>query len=160
LVCFFFSSRRRHTRFSRDWSSDVCSSDLGTAPHLSGELLADMAQVNIVHVPYKGSGPAQSDLLGGHISLLFSTVAPSVPLIQQGKVKPIAVTSARRSSILPNVPTIAEQGYPGYDVSIWYALLAPAGMAPELAQTLRAATEKIVQEPAFVERMATLGVEG
>src|SRR5690606_39553185 len=83
LVCFFFSSRRRHTRFSRDWSSDVCSSDLGTAPHLSGELLADMAQVNIVHIPYKGSGPAQSDLLGGHISLLFSTVAPSVPLIQQ-----------------------------------------------------------------------------
>jgi tripartite-type tricarboxylate transporter receptor subunit TctC len=135
------------------------SGGAGTAPHLAGELLSEVAQVKILHVPYKGSGPAQSDLLGGHVSLMFSTIAPSVPLVQNNKVKAIAVTSARRSSALPNVPTVAEQGYPGYDVSIWYALLAPVRTPPEIIATLRAATEKIMQEKAFVERMATMGVE-
>jgi len=131
----------------------------GTAPHLAGELLREMAGIDMQHVPYKGSGPAQSDLIGGHVNLMFSTVAPSIAIVHTNKAQAIAVTSAKRSSALPAVPTIAELGYPGYDVSIWYGLFAPSKTPSEIVFALRGAIEKLIQEKPFLDRLQTLGID-
>ncbi|MDU7586782.1 MAG: tripartite tricarboxylate transporter substrate binding protein, partial [Acidovorax sp.] len=99
----------------------------GTSIHLAGEVFASMAGLNLLHVPYKGSGPAVTDMLGGQVDLMFDSITSARPHILSGKLRALGVTSAKRSATLPDVPTIAEAGVPGYEVSPWFAVFAPAG---------------------------------
>jgi tripartite-type tricarboxylate transporter receptor subunit TctC len=100
----------------------------GTSPHLAGELLKYMTKVAITPVPYKGGAPVLNDLLGGHIPLSFNNIPESIGFVQAGKLRPLGVTTAKRSPVLPDVPTIAESGLPGYDTGVWWGFLAPAGL--------------------------------
>ncbi len=112
------------------------SSGIGSILHLAAELFKGMAGINIVHVPYKGAGPAYTDLIGGHLELMFGAVPSALPHVKAGKLRAIAVTSAKRWPALPEVPTIAESGIPEYEVTNWYGLLAPAGTARQIVERL------------------------
>ena len=115
------------------------SAGIGGSVHLAGELFKSMAKIDIVHVPYKGGGPALIDLIGGQIEMLFPDALASSPYLKSGRVKPLAVTSGKRLSALPELPTIAESGVPGYDSVGWYGVLAPAGTSPQIVQSLSTA---------------------
>jgi len=129
----------------------------GTSPHLAGELLKYMAKVDIAAVPYKGGAPVLNDLLGGHIPMSFNNIPESIAQIQAGAVRPLGVTTAERSPVLPNVPTIAESGLPGYDTGVWWGFLAPAGLPPEIRARLAKDCAEVVQLPAVKERLLGLG---
>jgi tripartite-type tricarboxylate transporter receptor subunit TctC len=122
------------------------SAGAGTVSHLVGELFGTTAKIDIRHVPYKGSAPAMADLLGGHVDLMTSSVSSAVAQIKAGKARGLAVSSARRSSILPDVPTVAESGYPGFDVATWYGLYAPAGVPKPIVTLLNAEVNKVLPE--------------
>src|SRR5205823_9265483 len=107
------------------------SSGIGGAGHLAGELLKMMARIDIVHVPYKGGGPAMQGFLGGQVASFFATPVSSIAQIKAGKARPIATTGSKRAALMPDVPTIAESGYPGYEALNWYAYLGPARMRSE-----------------------------
>jgi len=115
------------------------SAGIGGSVHLAGELFKSMAKIDIVHVPYKGGGPALIDLIGGQIEMLFPDALASSPHLKSGKVKPLAVTSAKRLAALSALPTIAESGVPGYDSVGWYGVLAPAKVSPQIVQSLSTA---------------------
>src|SRR6266849_1762374 len=129
----------------------------GTSPHLAGELLKYMAKVDIAAVPYKGGAPVLNDLLGAHIPMSFNNIPESIAQIQAGAVRPLGVTTAERSPVLPNVPTIAESGLPGYDTGVWWGFLAPAGLPPEIRARLAKDCAEVVQLPAVKERLLGLG---
>jgi tripartite-type tricarboxylate transporter receptor subunit TctC len=131
----------------------------GTISHLATALLALRSGVAMGHVPYKGASEALPALMGGHVSLYTDTIVSSVALIKSGKIKPIGVTTARRTSILPNVPTIAEQGLPGFDMVPWYGLVAPKGTPKEVVERLRVAMAKVMQTPEFINELAQVGAE-
>ena len=131
----------------------------GTISHLATALVALRSGVAMAHVPYKGASEALPALMGGHVSLYTDTIVSSVALIKDGKIKPIGVTTARRTSILPNVPTIAEQGLAGFDMVPWYGVVAPKGTPREVADKLRAAMAKVMQSPDFVRELAQVGAE-
>ena len=135
------------------------SSGNGSAQHLAGALFEDLAGVDLLHVPYKGGGPAMTDVMGGQVPLFFANLASSLGHIQAGRLRPMAVTSGHRSAALPQVPTMAEAGVPGYEVTEWNPLLAPAGIAPEVKQTLVAAFAKALAAPDVQERIRQLGGE-
>lgn len=135
------------------------SGGAGTGPHLAGELLNTMAGIRMMHVPYKGSGPALTDVMGGQTQLMISTLAPALPFIKDDKVRAIAVTSARRSALLPNVPTVAEAGLPKYESVTWYALMAPAGTPSEAVARLREALAQVLKRAEVREKLAGLGIE-
>lgn len=122
------------------------SAGAGTVSHLVGELFGTTAKIDIRHVPYKGSAPAMADLLGGHVDLMTSSVSSAVAQIKAGKARGLAVSTARRSSILPDVPTVAEQGYPGFDVATWYGFYAPAGVPKPIITKLNAEVNKVLPE--------------
>ncbi len=122
------------------------SAGAGTVSHLVGELFGTTAKIDIRHVPYKGSAPAMADLLGGHVDLMTSSVSSAVAQIKAGKARGLAVSTARRSSILPDVPTVAEQGYAGFDVATWYGLYAPAGVPKPIISKLNAEVNKVLPE--------------
>lgn len=124
----------------------------GTSAHLAGELFKNLAKVNLTHVPYRGAGPAITDLLGGQVDVMFATAAAVTPFIQNGKLRAIGVTTAQRSPAHPNVPTIAESGVPGYAAESWYGLYAPAGTAPDVISKLNAAVKKAVESDTFRKR--------
>lgn len=124
------------------------SSGNGASNHLSGELLKKMAGVPMLHVPYKGTAPAQADVMGGHASMMFDVVSTAAPLIKGGKVRAIATTGARRNPAMPDVPTVAET-IPGYKVTGWFALLAPPNLPPATSQKLNAAIARALQAPEF-----------
>jgi len=129
----------------------------GSSMHLFMEVLKMMAKVDITHVPYKGSAPAVQDLMGGQITMVFDSMPGSWPFAAAGKVKPIAISSAKRSTTAPDVPTVAESGVPGYDYVSWLGLVGPAGMPKDLVARLNADTNKILQLPDVKERFAQLG---
>ncbi|CAG9166315.1 tripartite tricarboxylate transporter substrate binding protein [Cupriavidus respiraculi] len=129
----------------------------GSSNHLSGELFKSMAGIDIVHVPYKGSAAAFTDLLGGRISMMFDTVSSQVQYIGTGKVKALGVTGATRSEALPKVPTVAEAGLPGFDVTIWFGLSAPKGTPPEAVRRLNAELQTVLGQPEVKTQLATLG---
>jgi tripartite-type tricarboxylate transporter receptor subunit TctC len=129
----------------------------GTSPHLAGELLKVTAKIDIIAVPYKGGAPALNDLLGGHIPLTFNNVPESIAMIQSAALRPLAVTTAKRTPILPDVPTIDESGLKGYDTGVWWVLLAPAGLAPEVKAKLYRDSAEAMKAPAVKERFQTLG---
>ncbi len=127
-------------------SITFASAGAGTVSHLMGELFASTAGIDIRHVPYKGSAPALADLLGGHVDLMTSSVSSAVAQIKAGKARGLAVSTARRSSVLPEVPTVAESGYAGFDVATWYGLYAPAGVPDAVVSTLNAEVAKVLPE--------------
>ena len=124
---------------------NFASSGSGTSIHLSGELFKTMAGVNMVHVPYKGSAPAVTDLVGGQVQLMFDNLPSSLQQIKGGKLRAIAVTSAQRSPALPDIPTIAESGLPGFEATSWFGVLAPAGTPAAIVNRLNAEVDKWLQ---------------
>ncbi|MEH3085715.1 MAG: tripartite tricarboxylate transporter substrate binding protein [Xylophilus ampelinus] len=131
----------------------------GTSIHLAGEVFASSAGIDILHVPYKGSGPAVTDLLGGQVDMMFDSITSAGPHIQSGKLRALGVTTARRSAALPDVPTIAEAGVPGYDVSPWFAVFAPAGTPEPVVAKLQATLAEAMRQPEIRSRLAGVGAE-
>jgi len=131
----------------------------GTSNHLAGELLRSMTGIDVVHIPYKGSAPALNDLLAGQISLMFDLVLTAAPHVKSGAARGLAVTGAQRSSVLPDLPTVAESGLPGYEVSAWFGIFAPAGIPQPVVQRLNAEFVKALQQPDLRERLASQGAE-
>jgi len=131
----------------------------GTAQHLIGTQFQNLTGTELVHVPYKGSGPLATDLLGGQITMSFDTVTPVLPHIKAGKLRPLAVTTAKRSAALPDVPTLDEAGLKGFDIGTWFGVLAPAATPKEIVARLNAEMVKVIQSPEFRQRMAEIGAE-
>jgi len=131
----------------------------GTPGHLTAALFESTAQVKFKHIPYKGSAPAVTDLIGGQIPLMFDPIQSVLPHITSGKLRALAVTSKTRSPLLPNVPTVAELGYPQFESTAWWALFAPAKLPEPITKKLRVDTEKVAQSAAFRERLGNLGVQ-
>lgn len=135
------------------------SAGLGNSAHLSAELFKQATGIDMVHVPYKGNALAMNDLIGGQIQVLFDPVQTSLPQIAGGKVRPLAVTGKTRFAGLPDVPTVAESGYPGYEFVVWYAFVAPAGTPAPIVAKLNAEINKVVRDPEMKARFASLGAE-
>jgi tripartite-type tricarboxylate transporter receptor subunit TctC len=135
------------------------SAGVGTSQHLAMELLKSMTGINVVHVPYKGGHPALTDLLGGQVQAMFAAVPTSQATIKAGKLRALGVTSPQRSTQLPGVPTIAESGVPGFSVTSWYGLCAPAGVPQPVLAKLRADAAKVLAQPDTQQRLAEQGIE-
>lgn len=131
----------------------------GTSIHLAGEVFTSLANVDMLHVPYKGSGPAVADLLGGQVNYMFDSITSARPHIQSGKLRALAVTTVKRSSTLPNMPTLAEAGLPGYEVSPWFAVFVPAATPKPVITKLRAALTEAMKLPDVRARFETIGAE-
>ena len=138
---------------------NFASAGLGTNPHLSMELFLSMAKLKMVHIPYKGLGPAMVDLLAGHVVVATATMLTGLPHVKSGRLRGLGVTGARRSSVLPDLPTVAEAGVPGYEVVQWYGLLAPAHTPNEIIAKLHAAMAIALQTPAVREKLAADGTD-
>ena len=123
------------------------SSGRGSSSHLAPELFASMAGIKMLHVPYKGGGPAIIGVLTGEVSLMFSSLAPAIPHIKEGKLRALGIGSAQRSPLLPAVPTVSEAGLPGYDVTTWYGLVVPAGVPKEIIARLHSETIRALERP-------------
>jgi tripartite-type tricarboxylate transporter receptor subunit TctC len=134
------------------------SSGHGTSVHLSGELFKRIAGVDMLHVPYRGAGPALNDLLPGRVDVMFNNIGAVLPLIKGGKLRGLAVTTATRSAAAPDLPPIAEAGVPGFDVSSWYAVFAPARTPPEIVRKIHADTAAALADTRTKERLEELGV--
>jgi tripartite-type tricarboxylate transporter receptor subunit TctC len=135
------------------------SSGNGTSIHLSGEMFKQMTGVELVHVPYRGSAPAVNDLIAGQVDLMFDNLPSSIEQVRGGNLRAIAVTSLKRSAALPDVPTIAESGLPGFDASSWFAIFAPAKTPPEIVAKLNAEVLKALADPELQKRFADIGGE-
>ncbi len=131
----------------------------GTAQHLIGTQFENLTGTDIAHIPYKGSGPLATDLLGGQITMSFDTVTPVLPHIRSGKLRALAVTTARRSSALPDVPTLDEAGLKGFDIGTWFGVLAPAATPKDILARLNTEMVKVIKSPEFARRMAEIGAE-
>ena len=133
------------------------SGGAGTSSHMSAELLKSMAGIDIVHIPYKGPGPALQDILSGQVNLYFDTIASTLPQVRAGRLKGLAITSPARSTLAPEIPTVAESGMPGFDVAPWFGALTRAGTPPEIVARLNAEMLRILN---LAEVRATLGGQG
>ena len=131
----------------------------GTAQHLIGTQFQNQTGTTLLHIPYKGSGPLTTDLLGGQVTMSFDTITPVLPHIQAGKLRPLAVTTAKRSSALPDVPTLAESGLPGFDIGTWFGVLAPAATPKPVIARLSEEMQRVIRSPEFKKRMAEIGAE-
>ena len=138
---------------------NVASSGNGTSIHMAAELYKLMAGVDILHVPYKGSSFALTDLLGGQVQLMFDNMPSALPHVKAGKLRALAVTSPKRSSALPDIPTMDEEGLKGFDATSWFGLLAPAGTPKDIIAKLNAAAVKALATPEMRERLASQGAE-
>jgi tripartite-type tricarboxylate transporter receptor subunit TctC len=138
---------------------NYASSGAGATPHLSAELFKSMAKVDITHIPYKGSTPAYIDLMAGQVDMYFGVMAGALPHISSRRVRALGVTAAKRSALLPDVPTIAEVALPGYELSSWYALLGPGGMQRDLVARLNEAVVKVVSAAETRDRLLKSGSE-
>jgi tripartite-type tricarboxylate transporter receptor subunit TctC len=138
---------------------DYASAGSGSGIHLGSVLFANMAGIELTHIPYKGSGPALTDLLGGHVAVYFSSLPPAIGLINEGKVRALGVTGPKRSANLPDVPTVAESGLPGYEAVLHYGIVAPAGTPRPIIDRLNAALRDAMSAPDVAQRIATEGAE-
>jgi tripartite-type tricarboxylate transporter receptor subunit TctC len=138
---------------------NFASSGLGSSPHLAGAYFNMRAGTQIKHIPYKGGGPAIADVMGGHVQFLFSTVVQGIPHIKAESLKAIAIGSLKRSTALPDVPTIAESGIPGYDVTNWFGILGPRDMPRQIIEKLSSEIAKHLRNPEFMARLAAEGAE-
>jgi tripartite-type tricarboxylate transporter receptor subunit TctC len=133
------------------------SSGNGTSIHMSGAMFTQMTGTDLLHIPYKGSGPAVTDLLGGQVNLMFDNIPSSLPHIKAGKLHALATTGAKRDPALPDLPTMAEAGVPGYESGVWFGLSVPAGTPKDVIQRLSAAAIETTKAPEFIKRMTELG---
>jgi tripartite-type tricarboxylate transporter receptor subunit TctC len=133
------------------------SSGSGTSIHMSAEMFKHLTGTDIVHVPYKGSAPALTDLLGGQVQMMFDNIPSALPHIKAGKLRALATTGARRDPALPDLPTVAEAGVPGYEAGVWFGLAVPAGTPADVVARLNAEAVKATRSPDFVRRMSELG---
>jgi tripartite-type tricarboxylate transporter receptor subunit TctC len=138
---------------------NYASAGTGSGIHLGTELFAAMAGIKITHIPYKGSGPALSDLLGNHVSIYFSSLPPAIGLVQSGQLRALAVTGPKRSAILPDLPTVAESGIPGYEAVLHYGIVAPAGTPRPIVDKLNAALRDAMASEELLKRLAAEGAE-
>jgi tripartite-type tricarboxylate transporter receptor subunit TctC len=132
----------------------------GSVSHLSGELLKAAANIDIVHVPYKGGGAATPDLLSGRVSMMLETIPNALPPVRNGKLKALGVTTVARSAAAPDLPTFAESGLPGFDVASWTGLFAPAGTPAAIVERLNRETVRIARDGAYLEQLKTMGTDG
>jgi tripartite-type tricarboxylate transporter receptor subunit TctC len=130
----------------------------GSSQHLGMELLKRMAGLHILHIPYKGSAPAVTDLLAGEVHLMFNGISPTLPLIRSGKLKVLATDADRRVPLLPDVPTVAESGVPGYKITTWSGLLAPSGVPAEVTARLTAAWTRVMASPELRKELSERGL--
>lgn len=135
------------------------SAGQGNVTHLAGELFKAAAGVDLTHVPYKGSGPAISEVMGGQVQSMFANIVAGLPAIRSGKVNALAVTGAKRSTAAPDIPTVAESGVPGYEVTGWFGMLAPKGTPREIVARLNAVTMKVLRLPETRERLSREGLD-
>ncbi|OGA51549.1 MAG: hypothetical protein A3G24_15285 [Betaproteobacteria bacterium RIFCSPLOWO2_12_FULL_62_13] len=135
------------------------SSGVGAPPHLAGELLKTMANVNIHHIPYKGVGQSISDLVGGHVDMMFTSPPNAIPHVRAGKLKALAVSIAKRSPLLPEVPTVSESGLKGFEIGTWFGLLAPAGTPRQIVDLLNANIVRIMADPEVRQRLSNQGLD-
>lgn len=138
---------------------NYASSGIGFSPHLTMELFKSTAKIDLVHVPYKSGQQANTDVLAGQVKTEFSNVPSQLPNIKSGRLRALAVTSAKRNAELPDAPTIAESGYPGFEVTVWYGLCAPAKTPPQVIAALQAAVVKALSAPDLQQKFAAQGVE-
>jgi tripartite-type tricarboxylate transporter receptor subunit TctC len=134
------------------------SGGVGSGGHLSGALLQHMTKTDMLHIAYKGNSVALADVMGGHVSMMFDTITTGLPHTQKGKVRLLAVTSAERSALAPNTPTMIEAGLPGFETDAWYALLGPGKMQRQVTEQLNAEINKAFNNPAFRDPFVSLGV--
>src|SRR5262249_46149400 len=130
----------------------------GTGPHLAGELFKRVAGIELTHVPYRGAAPAINDVIPGRVDSFFNNIAPVMPLFQQGQLRLLAVTTARRSPAAAEIPTLAESGLKDFDVSGWYAFFVPAGTPPDIVKKMHADTVTALKDPAVKTRLEQLGL--
>ncbi|MFO1413238.1 MAG: tripartite tricarboxylate transporter substrate binding protein [Burkholderiales bacterium] len=144
---------------AQNGKAQFASAGNGTPQHLTGELFKTQAKLDITHVPYKGSAPAISDLIGGHVPIMFDSAIAIVPQIKAGKVRPIAITSAKRSASLPDIPTFDESGMKGFESYAWYGFFAPAKTPKDIVDKLNAAALKVMKTPEWQRILADTGSE-
>lgn len=144
---------------ARPGSIAYASTGMGTAQHLAGEALRRAAKVDILHVPYKGSGAVRGDLLAGRVQTMFDNVAVMLPYVQRRELLPLAVTSATRSPFLPDVPTMRELGLPEVEIEGWFIVLGPAGVPDAVVQRLNGAVNKVLKAPGTTKRLDEIGAE-
>jgi tripartite-type tricarboxylate transporter receptor subunit TctC len=144
---------------SKPGEINYASSGIGTAAHLAGALFKAQANIDIVHVAYKGAAPALQDVISGQVQMMFATAASVVGFINSGLVRPLAVTTLQRSALFPDLPTVAEQGLPGFEATTWHGLVAPAATPSAVVDILHDATIKALQDPAVAKSLTDLGVE-
>jgi tripartite-type tricarboxylate transporter receptor subunit TctC len=137
---------------------NFASAGIGTAPHLAGEMIKLRAGIEMTHVPYRGIGAAYPDVMSGKVQLAFSSIAGAVPFTGDNRVRPLATTGSARSSVYPDVPTVAESGLPGFDVDLWIAVYAPAGLPPQVLAKLNSELNKAIEHPELKAAFAKIGV--
>ncbi|MES2011073.1 MAG: tripartite tricarboxylate transporter substrate binding protein [Pseudomonadota bacterium] len=142
---------------ARNGDMGIAQAGNGTVGHLAGEMLARRARVRVLQVPYKGAGPAMTDLLGGQVDAYFGNAVSVMPQLSAGKIRALAVTSAKRLSALPSVPTVAEQGFAGFEAATWLGLVGPAGLPADITARLSAATIKVLARPDVQQKLAQEG---
>ena len=143
----------------KDGKMTFASSGAGTSIHVSGELFKTMTGIDMEHIPYKGRASAIPDLLGGRVTMMFDNMPSSLPLVKEGKLRAIGVTSAKRSAAAPDIPTIAEQGLPGFEAVSWFALFGPANMPKAVTDKLSAEVGKIMKSPEVSKKLLDIGLE-
>jgi tripartite-type tricarboxylate transporter receptor subunit TctC len=140
-------------------SLNYASTGNGTSNHLSFELFKSMTGTQITHVPYKGSAPAVTDLIAGQVQLMFDNTPNVLPQVKAGRLKALAISSKKRNALAPDVPTVDESGVPGYEVNVWFGILAPAGTPREIVARLNAEMVRIMRTPEITDRFSKAGVE-
>ena len=140
-------------------SLNYASTGTGSITHLAAELFRRMSGANMVHVPYKGTGPAQTDLLAGQVQVMFGVLAPALPFVRSGKLRALGVTSSKRSSLAPDIPTVSEAGVRNYEAATWYGMLAPAGTSAAIVQKLSGQIEAVLADSDIRARLTTTGFE-
>jgi tripartite-type tricarboxylate transporter receptor subunit TctC len=131
----------------------------GSSPHLAGELLKAEAKIDIVHVPYKGTGPALQDVIAGHVQMMFASVSPTIPQIESGKVRALAVSTLKRTALLPDIGSVAELAIPNFEATAWHALVGPAGLPKDVLATIHKAMMETLKDPATAKQLTGLGLD-
>ena len=144
---------------ARPGQLNYASAGTGTFPHMSMELFLSMAKLKLEHIPYKGTGPAMIDMLAGHVAVMTGTILTSMPQIRAGRLRGLGITSSARSAVVPEIPTIAEAGLPGYEATQWYGMLAPAQTPKDIIARLHAEATRVLQQPEIRERFAGDGAD-
>ena len=139
---------------------NYASPSTGGANHLAAEMLKTMAGIDVMHIPYKGGAPAETDLIGGRVTFMFASLPAAVTRVRAGQLRALAVTSAQRVAAAPDIPTLAESGLPGFEVISWYGIVGPLGMPPAVVARLNSEINKALDGAQLKERMVSLGVEG